>query len=286
MIKELDIFSQTTQTNPLKGKRICLSGEFRMNQKELYTKLRNVGVTTIDRVSETREYKEGDVIPPVKESTNYFVIGNNPNEDSLKRHGLNEHDGYHAKIITQDTLYDYLNGLFTEDDYIPDTVEKHLKLDFSYYNWKAPVINGKTYVSRLSSPIQFDSDGKTNPITQKEIYVSPINGVDMGVVFQMIGNLGGYANREFFEDTRIVLLSDESVNNLKKGVKDENITYIENKYNSSNSKVFNIQFTCEADFVGWVQSRVTIFPDESTIHLLNEYLKQKGQNMKDIQIKE
>ena len=81
--QQLDMFAQAGSTNPLKGKRICLTGDFRMPQKELNAKLKSVGVETIDRVSESRSYKEGETIPPVKESTSFFVIGSNPNEDSL-----------------------------------------------------------------------------------------------------------------------------------------------------------------------------------------------------------
>ena len=98
--QQLDFFAQLDTANPLKGKRICLTGEFRMNQKELNAKLKAVGVETIDRVSDTRVYKEGDAIPPVKETTSFFVVGNNPNEDSMKRFSLNEHDGYHAIMIS------------------------------------------------------------------------------------------------------------------------------------------------------------------------------------------
>ena len=165
--QQLDMFSQTELKNPLKGKRICLTGEFRMPQKELNAKLKAVGVDTIDRVSDTRVYKEGDTIPPVKETTSIFVVGNNPNEDSMKRYALNEHDGYHAKMITEDKLYDYLCGIFTEDDYVPDIVEKRLDIDISYYNWSAPTINGKTFVSRVSSPLKYDKNGKV--LTSGEI---------------------------------------------------------------------------------------------------------------------
>ena len=150
--QQLDMFAQTELPNPLKGKRICLTGEFRMPQKELNAKLKSVGVETIDRVSDTRVYKEGDAIPPVKETTNFFVVGTNPNEDSLKRYALNEHDGYHAKMITEEKLYGFLSGHFTEDDIVPDVVEKCLLLYISYCNWSAPTINGKIFVSRVSSP--------------------------------------------------------------------------------------------------------------------------------------
>ena len=265
------MFAQIELTNPLKGKRICLTGEFRMPQKELNARLKAIGVDTIDRVSDSRVYKEGDAIPPVKETTNFFIVGTNPNEDSMKRYALNEHDGYHAKMITEDKLYDFLCGRFTEEDLVPDIVEKHLHIDIGYYNWNVPTINGKTFVSRVSSPLKYDKEGKDNPISQKEIFVPNITGKDMGAFFQIIGNLGGYANKEYYDDTNMILLSDETLKKLEKGIKDDIIIDIENRYNKSNTKIFNVQFTSESDFIGWVKRRMVIYPDDSTITLLQKY---------------
>lgn len=273
--QQLDMFGQIELTNPLKGKRICLTGEFRMPQKELNAKLKAVGVDTIDRVSDTRVYKEGDAIPPVKETTNYFVVGTNPNEDSMKRYALNEHDGYHAKMISEDKLYDFLCGRFTEEDLVPDIVEKRLHIDIGYYNWSVPTINGKTFVSRVSSPLKYDKEGKDNPISQKEIFVPNITGKDMGAFFQIIGNLGGYANKEYYDDTNMILLSDETLRKLEQGIKDDVIIDIENRYNKSNTKIFNVQFTSESDFIGWVKRRMEIYPDDSTITLLQKYESSK-----------
>ena len=209
--QELDMFGFGDIPNPLKGKRVCLSGEFRMPNKELNAKLKAVGVEKIDRVSETRIYKEEDAIPPVKESTHFFIVGSNPNEESLKRYALNEHDGFHAVMINEDKLYMFLNGQFSEEDKVPETVEKKLNIDISYYNWKAPVINGKTFVSRLSSPLEYEMKGWQNTIYQKEIYVPDIPGIDMDAFRQIIGNLGGYANRQYYDDTIIVMLGDSTL---------------------------------------------------------------------------
>lgn len=273
--QQLDIFGQTELPNPLKGKRICLTGEFKMPQKELNAKLKAVGVDIIDRVSDSRVYKEGDAIPPVKETTSFFVVGTNPNEDSMKRYALNEHDGYHAKMITEGILYNYLSGQFSEKDLVPDVVEKSLHIDISYYNWSAPIINGKTFVSRVSSPLKYDKEGKDNPISQKEIYVPDILGVNMDAFCQIIGNFGGYANKEYFDDTNMIMLGNETLRKLEQGIKDNVILDIENRYNKSNTKIFNVQFTSESDFINWVKQRMTIYPDESTIALLQKYEESK-----------
>ncbi len=273
--QQLDIFGQTELSDPVKGKRMCLTGEFKMPQKELNAKLKAIGVDIIDRVSDSRVYKEGDAIPPVKETTSFFVVGTNPNEDSMKRYALNEHDGYHAKMITEDILYNYLSGQFTEKDLVPDVVEKSLHIDIGYYNWSAPTINGKTFVSRVSSPLNYDKEGKDNPISQKEIYVPDILGINMDAFCQIIGNLGGYANKEYFDDTNMIMLGNETLRKLEQGIKDNVILDIEKRYNKSNAKIFNVQFTSESDFINWVKQRMTIYPDESTIALLQKYEESK-----------
>jgi hypothetical protein len=272
---QFNLFSDLETINPLQGKRICLTGEFRMPQKELYSKLKKIGVAIIDRVSDTRVYKEGEAIPPIKESTNYFVVGKNPNDDSLKRYALNKHDGFHAKMIDEEKLYALLCGHFSSEDFVPDSVEKKLDLDICYYNWTPPVINGKSFISRVSSPLIFDEDGRHNPISQKEIYIPTIPGINMDNFYQIIGNLGGYANNKYYDDTNTILLSDITLKKLENGIKDEVIIDIENIYNKSNTKVFNIQFTSESDFITWVKRRMVVFPDTSTISYLKRYEEEK-----------
>ena len=178
-------------------------------------------------------------------------------------------------MLSEEKLYEYLNGKYTEDDFVPDVVEKRLHIDISYYNWSAPIINGKTFVSRVSSPLIYDDEGKNNPITQKEIFVPDIPGIDMGSFCQIIGNLGGYANKEYFDDTNMIMLSDETLKKLEQGLKDKVILEIEERYNKSNTKIFNIQFTSESDFIKWVKHRMEKYPDDSTIALLQKYESSK-----------
>ena len=97
----------------------------------------------------------------------------------------------------------------------------------------------------------------------------------MDAFCQIIGNLGGYANKEYYDDTNMILLSDETLRNLKQGVKDTTILDIENRYNKSNAKIFNVQFTSESDFINWVKKRMVLYPDESTITLLHKYEENK-----------
>ena len=87
----------------------------------------------------------------------------------------------------------------------------------------------------------------------------------------MIGNFGGYANTEYYDETNVVMLSEDTLRLLEQGIKDDVITKIEKTYNESSTKMFNIQFTSESDFIAWVKRRMKEYPDESTIALLNKY---------------
>ena len=121
---------------------------------------------------------------------------------------------------------------------------------------------------RNSSSIVY---GEDNPICQKEMYVPAIPGKNTGVFYQIIGNMGGYANKEFLDDTDMILLSDESLRKVEQGVKDDVILDLEKRYNKSSVKFQNLRFTCESDFRGWVKRRLETSPDEGTLGLLEIY---------------
>ena len=141
-------------------------------------------------------------------------------------------------------------------------------------NWVPPVFtdedddeNEGTGI-RCSSPLVYGDD---NPIYGMEIYVPNRPNIDMGIIRQIIGNFGGYANTEYFDETNVVMLSKETLRLLEQGIKDDVITTIEKQYNESSAKFFNIQFTSEPDFISWVKKRLEKYPDESTMALLEKY---------------
>ena len=142
----------------------------------------------------------------------------------------------------------------------------------SYYNWTPPlssdIDSDEDSGVRCSSPLVY---GEDNPIYGMEIYVPDRPNTDMGIIRQIIGNFGGYANREYFDDTNVVMLSEETLRLLEQGVKDEVISKMEKEYNEGSAMMFNIQFTSEPDFIAWVKKRLEKYPDESTMTLLEKY---------------
>ena len=144
----------------------------------------------------------------------------------------------------------------------------------SYYNWTPPTFTGEDDDEdeetgiRCSSPLFY---GEDNPIYGMEIFVPDRPNTDMSILRQIIGNFGGYANTKYFDETNVVMLSANTLQLLEQGAKDEVITDIEEQYNASSAKIFNIQFTSEPDFINWVKQRMEKFPDESTIALMEKY---------------
>ena len=115
--------------------------------------------------------------------------------------------------------------------------------------------------------------GEDNPICQKEIFVPAIPGKNTGVFYQIIGNMGAYANKEYLDDTDMVLLPDESLRKLEQGTKDEVVLFLEKQYGKSSVKFQRLRFTTESEFLGWVKRRLKKYPDEGTLKLLDIYEK-------------
>ena len=121
---------------------------------------------------------------------------------------------------------------------------------------------------RRQSTIVF---GDKNPLCEKEMFVPDIPGKDTGIFYQIIGNYGAYANKEFLNDTNIILLPDESLRKLEQGIKDDVILHLEELSKKRSAKFLNLKFTCESDFLDWVKRRLRTSPDEGTIRLLQIY---------------
>ena len=255
-----DLFgdSATIQQNPLTDRRVGFIGKFK-NRAALVRKVKEFGASEKSKDGLTRD-------------TQILVMGSEINQEILNRLLCYEHDGWKPLKISETELEDIFKGHYIGYD-TPAVPTKQISIDMSYYNWVPPMFtdeddeNGQTGI-RCSSPLVYGDD---NPIYGMEIYVPNRPNKDMGVLRQIIGNFGGYANTEYYEETNVVLLSEETLRLLEQGIKDDVIQQLEKQYNESPSMFFNIQFTSEPDFIAWVKKRMEKYPDESTMALLNKY---------------
>ena len=254
-----DLFGDSAiiQQNPLTNRRVGFIGKFK-NRAALVRKVKEFGASEKSKDGLTRD-------------TQILVVGSDVKQEDLNRLLCYEHDGWKPLKISEAELQDIFSGHYANYETSP-TVKKRVNIDMSYYNWNPPVMSDEEDEEdsgvRCSSPLIY---GDENPIYGLEIFVPNRPNKDMGIIRQLIGNFGGYANPEYYDDTNVVMLSDETLRLLEQGVKDDIIIQIENQYNKSSAKMFNIQFTCESDFISWVKKRLEKFPDESTIALLEKY---------------
>ena len=253
------------QQNPLTNRRVGFIGTFKKpSRKALIDKVKELGASEKSNDRLTRD-------------TQILVMGSDVKQEDLNRLLCYEHDGWKPLKISEAELLEIFNGHYSGYE-TPPVLAKQISIDMSYYNWIPPVYNedddeegnskDKKKCIRCSSPLVF---GEGNPISGMEIYVPNRSNTDMSIIRQLIGNFGGFANAEYFDETTVVMLSTRTMRLLEQGVKDEVITDLEKQYNESSAMFFNIQFTCESDFILWVKKRLEKYPDESTMQLLKKY---------------
>ncbi|MBO5613233.1 MAG: hypothetical protein J5905_01865 [Prevotella sp.] len=260
--QQLDIFGDNAinQQNPLTNRRIGFIGTFKNpSRAALIRKVKAYGAT--------KESKDG-----LTRDTQILVIGSDVKQETLNRLTCYEHDGWKPLKISEAELLEIFNGHYSGYD-TPPVVKKQISIDMSYYNWNPPVYTENEDDEddtgiRCSSPLVY---GEGNPISGMEIYVPNRPNTDMGIIRQLIGNFGGFANTEYFDETNVVMLGAETMRLLEQGIKDDVIKDIEKHYNDSSAMFFNIQFTSEPDFINWVKKRLEKYPDESTKTLIGYY---------------
>lgn len=270
--QQQDLFGDfaVIQQNPLTNRRVGFIGTFKNpSRAELIRKVIAYGAKDNSKEGLTRD-------------TQILVIGSDVKQETLNRLTCHEHDGWKPLKISEAELLEIFNGHYSGYE-TPPVVKKQISIDMSYYNWIPPVYKeddddeenrkDKKKCIRCSSPLVY---GEGNPISGKEIYVPNRPNTDMGVIRQLIGNFGGFANTKYYDETNVVMLSAETMRLLEQGIKDEVITDLEKLYNESSAMFFNIQFTSEPDFILWLKKRLEQFPDESMITLLEKYEPPKS----------
>ncbi len=209
-----DLFGDNavSQKNPLTNRRVGFIGKFK-NRADLVRKVKQFGASEKSKVGLTRD-------------TQILVIGSDVKQETLNRLLCYEHDGWKPLKIRETDLEEIFKGHYKGYE-TPAVLQKQISIDMSYYNWVPPVFSKDENEDeddkgiRCSSPLIYGDD---NPIYGMEIFVPNRMNTDMGILRQIIGNYGGYANTEYFDETNIVMLSEETLRLLEQGNKDNVIS--------------------------------------------------------------
>lgn len=245
--QELSLFSEESNvvlTNPLKNRRIAIVGNFRLDQKIIRQKLAAMGAIFDNKVTKY---------------THYVLIGDNPSQEKMDNvEDVINRRGFDVKILREADLNNIMSGIY--DGYHVDVdVKKNLTLTYEHVKVKE------------IKPLPL-----INPVLEENLYIPQDITLDKEVLAQIIGNIGAYANNEIVNDSEsdktkpIVMLSEQTIENLKSGCKDNTILYIEKVYNESKSDGLDYKFISEQSLLSWIRSRSELCGDTLTLSLLKK----------------
>ena len=221
---QYELFSDSDfqQETPFTRRYVCLLGSFHTATKALQKKLQALGA---------------DVKPGLSRNLHYVVLGRNVPAESLEHLQQLAYHGYQPKELSESNLDDILQGHYNPY-FVPEQTSKDLHLTLRHY---------------LSAQVQYDSGD--NPLYMEELYLAPDTEIPQGEFYQMLGNLGIYANAYIDDTTDIIVLSDRSVQHLREGKSNDTLRYIEQQYNKSRAQTFRFRMTSEGELLAWIKTR-------------------------------
>lgn len=225
--------------NPFYNRAIVITGLFTQERSDFAKTLKSMGA---------------DINTTITKNTHFVLIGNEPGPKKIEKLDKLIHDGYNIRKLYQTDIDAILSG---EWDTYHTEKEAIKELDFTISHFD-------------KNHLAFDND--SNVIYGKELYYGKGFSGNFDLFNQITGNLGASGDGEITSDTNICVLSDVTIEKLKKGYKDETIQYIQDTYNNTKAKVFNFQFMTETDILSFCKRRCDLIGDEVTSSLYNKYI--------------
>ena len=195
----------------------------------------------------------GEIVDNPSKNIQFVIMDNSVSPKLIDKVTKLTDDGFAVRWIGKPDFDKIVNGDY--DAYMmPPKIQKKLNLTIERINkWK------------------FRIEDKRNPFSLHEIFIGGKLTGNIDDISQMFGNLGSYANRELFPETDAFLISDNTMDSLSRGLKDETILAIEKFYDDSDAITFDYQFVIESDFLKFVKDWCDEFHDEILTTLYNKY---------------
>ena len=238
----------TDTHNPLYGRRIAILGSYSLEEEK------QIRYEFHKRGAIMNAKKDGRYL--LTRTTHYCIIGRNATQEELDKITDFEYDGYYVRRVPIDEY----TKLFAKDlgEYATEKdIKRNLKINKKYLSYKR-------FVPKQSG---------RNPFYEKEIFIGDDLSGNVDIFSQMIGNIGGYANREFFDDTQMILFSDKTVERLMHEETDDTVTKVEQIYNAATDSLgfFNYSLTTESQILQWISEHCKESGDTVTLDLLHQY---------------
>lgn len=116
------------------------------------------------------------------------------------------------------------------------------------------------------------NDAPMNYFYGKDVFLTSGFGDSSQILFQILGNLGAYANDyELDNSCKVLVISELCYSQLKDGVKDNILTTIESKLNSKGQSFKDLLIISENSVIDYVGRRTSFYNDQVTQSLLNSF---------------
>lgn len=222
-MSQLDLFSDDSFSvdTPFTERVVCVLGTFSMPQKQLFLRLKQMGA----------ECKPG---LRVSRNVHFVLVGNNPPQEQLDYLQTLAFHGFVPRVLHQQELDDIFQG-----HYAPYRVDKRIRKDLrlTYQHYEQ---------------FRLDLYSRQNLLYTRELYVAPDTKIPSEEFYQLLGDRGIYANPYIDDTTDAIVISDASLERLKKGETDDVIHYIEGKYNATRSQNYHYTIISEGELVEWL----------------------------------
>lgn len=239
--------------NPFCNARVYLSGTFSVSKNTIGDKLESVGaiVRSIDAKG-TKSWLG------LSKDTCVIIAGNKQPDADIEKAEILLHDGFYIPIISEDECFSILAG--NKQATFPKPIKS---VDITY---------DFIFKSKVPTLLHFNFYEYTHPLGQKELFLHGIKG-NKDLLYQSLGNIGAYSNFDF-EPLSIdyCWLRNDTIENLKKGKKDEFIQIITNKYNSSPNNKFTYKFIVESEAIYWMLYRAKSIGDKLSLDYITRYI--------------
>lgn len=109
-----------------------------------------------------------------------------------------------------------------------------------------------------------------NYLFGKEIFFSSGFLKDKSILFQIVGNLGAFANDyELHNLVNVFVISDSLFGQIKAGYKDQILLLLEKKLNSKGQPFKDLLIVTESVLIKFVNKRTSFYGDKATQNLIN-----------------
>ncbi len=205
----------------LDGRVVCILGRFRQPQKVLQQLFSSFGADCRSAVKVSR-------------NVHYVLVGQDAPTEQTEYLRTLEFNGYRPRILYQKDIDSILQGHLNEY-MVPKVISKDLRLGIRHYEM-----------------FRLNYGSAANPLYTRELFVAADTETPQSVLYQKLGDRGVYANSYIDDTTDVLVVSDKTLECLRKGERDTTARFIENVYNNSKAQNYRYVMTGESELLEWL----------------------------------